>query len=158
MLLHAQTGGVLAYRVVWGVLPMRSAWCLGEGRGDGGDTRRSGGAAHEPSIPLVVRITTQEAKERRGAMAQSTEPLETAVNLQVVREFLERYFTIENEIKVLQQDKSALRDEFKGRGLDMKTMTAAIAIAKKRQLVPVSRATLDALIDKVENKLPAPED
>jgi uncharacterized protein (UPF0335 family) len=100
----------------------------------------------------------QQARERSEAMAQSTEPLETAVDLQVVREFLERYFTIENEMKVLQQDKTALRDEFKGRGLDMKTMTAAIAIAKKRQLVQVSRETLDALISEVEEKLPAPED
>jgi uncharacterized protein (UPF0335 family) len=57
-------------------------------------------------------------------MAQSTARPEAAVDLQMVREFLERYFTIENEIKVLQQDKSALRDEFKGRGLDMKTMAA----------------------------------
>jgi uncharacterized protein (UPF0335 family) len=91
-------------------------------------------------------------------MAQSRARSETAVDLQVVRAFLERYFTIENEIKVLQQDKTALRDEFKGRGLDMKTITAAIAIAKKRQLVPVSRETLDALISEVENQLPAPED
>jgi uncharacterized protein (UPF0335 family) len=91
-------------------------------------------------------------------MAQSRALSETAVDLQVVRAFLERYFTIENEIKVLQQDKTALRDEFKGRGLDMKTITAAIAIAKKRQLVPVSRETLDALISEVENQLPAPED
>jgi len=101
---------------------------------------------------------TQKARERRGAMAQSTEWSDAAVDFQMVREFLERYFTIENEIKVLQHDKSVLRDEFKGRGLDMKTMTAAIAIAKKRQLVPVSRETLDALISEVENKLPAPED
>jgi hypothetical protein len=36
-------------------------------------------------------------------------------------------------------------------------MTAAIAIAKKRQLVSVSRETLDALISEVEEKLPAPE-
>ena len=91
-------------------------------------------------------------------MAQSTALRDAAVDLQVVREFLERYFTIENDIKVLQQDKSALRDEFKGRGLDIKTMTGAIAIAKKRQLIPVSRETLDALISEVENKLPAPED
>jgi len=90
-------------------------------------------------------------------MAESTAPHETAVDLQVVREFLQRYFTIENDIKVLQQDKSALRDECKGRGLDIKTMTAAIAIAKKRQLVSVSRETLDALISEVEEKLPAPE-
>jgi uncharacterized protein (UPF0335 family) len=70
----------------------------------------------------------------------------------------DRYFTIENEIKVLQQDKSALRDEFKGRGLDMKTMAAAITIAKKRQGVSVSRETLDVLISEVEEKLPAPEE
>jgi uncharacterized protein (UPF0335 family) len=91
-------------------------------------------------------------------MAQSTDVSEVAVDLQVVRAFLERYFTIENEIKVLLQDKSALRDEFKGKGLDMKTMTAAIAIAKKRQMVPVSRETLDALISELEEQLPAPED
>ena len=48
-------------------------------------------------------------------MAQATARPEAAVDLEMVREFLERYFTIENEIKVLQQDKSALRDEFKGR-------------------------------------------
>jgi uncharacterized protein (UPF0335 family) len=90
-------------------------------------------------------------------MDKSAEPSDTAFNIQLVREFLERHFTIENEIKVLQQDKSALRDEFKGRGLDMKTMTAAIAIAKKRQLVPVSKETLDELISEVENRLPAPE-
>jgi hypothetical protein len=35
-------------------------------------------------------------------MAQSTALRDAAVDLQVVREFLERYFTIENEIKVLQ--------------------------------------------------------
>jgi uncharacterized protein (UPF0335 family) len=91
-------------------------------------------------------------------MDEYPESGEAAFNMQLVRDFLERYFTIENEIKVLQQDKSALRDEFKGRGLDMKTMTAAIAIAKKRQLVPVSKETLDELISEVENKLPAPED
>jgi uncharacterized protein (UPF0335 family) len=91
-------------------------------------------------------------------MAENAESGDAAFDMQLVREFLERYFTIENEIKVLQQDKSALRDEFKGRGLDMKTITAAIAIAKKRQLVPVSKETLDELISEVENKLPAPED
>jgi uncharacterized protein (UPF0335 family) len=81
-----------------------------------------------------------------------------AFSLELVREFLERFFNIENEIRVLQQDKAELRDEFKGRGLDLKTITAAIAIAKKRQLVSVSKETLDELIVEVENKLPAPED
>jgi uncharacterized protein (UPF0335 family) len=111
-----------------------------------------------PAHPVVVLRTGEQARERRGVMAQSTTRPEAAVDLQMVREFLERYFTIENEIKVLQQDKSALRDEFKGRGLDMKTMAAAIAIAKKWQVVPVSRETLDTLISEVEEKLPAPED
>ncbi len=91
-------------------------------------------------------------------MAEYAEAGDVAFNLQLVREFLEKHFTIENEIRVLQQDKSELRNEFKGRGLEMKTMTAAIVIAKKRQLVPVSKETLDELIIEVENKLPAPED
>jgi uncharacterized protein (UPF0335 family) len=91
-------------------------------------------------------------------MSESPEASEQAFSLELVREFLERYFTIENELRLLQQDKAALRDEFKGRGLDMKTMTAAIAIAKKRQLVSVSKETLDELIAEVENQLPAPED
>ncbi len=91
-------------------------------------------------------------------MAEQGEPRDAGFNMQLVREFLARHFTIENEIKVLQQDKSVLRTEFKERGLDMKTMTAAIAIAKKRQLVPVSKETLDDLIIEVENKLPTPED
>jgi hypothetical protein len=34
-------------------------------------------------------------------MVQSTALRDAAVDLQVVRAFLERYFTIENEIKVL---------------------------------------------------------
>ncbi len=91
-------------------------------------------------------------------MAEQAEVGDVAFNMQLVREFLERYFTIENEIKLLQQDKSELRSEFKGRGLDMKTMTAAITIAKKRQLVPVSKETLDEVIIEVENKLPALEE
>ena len=91
-------------------------------------------------------------------MAEQEEPSAVVFNMPLVREFLERHFTIENEIKLLQQDKSALRTEFKGRGLDMKTMTAAIAIAKQRQLVPVSKETLDELITEVENTLSAPED
>ena len=91
-------------------------------------------------------------------MAQSTALSAVAIDLQVVRAFLERYCAIEHEIKVLQHDKSALRDECKGKGLDMKTMTAAIAIAKKRQRVPVSRETLDALSSEGEERLPAPED
>ena len=51
------------------------------------------------------RRSHQQARKSE-AMARSTEPLETAVDLQVVRAFLERYFTIENAVKVLQQDKA----------------------------------------------------
>ena len=90
-------------------------------------------------------------------MAQSTAQSDVAVDLQVVREFLARYCTLEHDIKVLPQDKSALREELKGRGLDMTPLTAVMAMAKKRQLVPVSRETLDTLIRAVEEQLPAPE-
>src|SRR6266853_168812 len=56
-----------------------------------------------PGVGYASGAAYQQARERREAMAQSTEPLDTAVDLQVVREFLERYFTTENEMKVLQQ-------------------------------------------------------
>lgn len=104
------------------------------------------------------------ARKKRNRELSFTEGLEDdngsepGFSMEVVREFLERYFTIENEIRVLQQDKTELRDTFKARGLDMKTLNAAIAIAKKRQLINVSKETLDELIAAVEDKLPAPED
>jgi uncharacterized protein (UPF0335 family) len=82
---------------------------------------------------------------------------ESGFSLELVREFLERHFTIENEIHLLQQDKAELRNEFKSRGLDMKTINTAIAIAKKLQVLTVSKETLEELIKEVENKLPAPE-
>src|SRR5262245_6070446 len=63
------------------------------------------GAPVPPAVPGTRR--RREARERSAVMAQSTALRDAAVDLQVVREFLERYFTIENEIKVLQQDKSA---------------------------------------------------
>lgn len=88
---------------------------------------------------------------------EHTEESESGFSLTLVREFLERYFTIENEIQVLQQDKVELRNEFKQRGLDLKTINAAISIAKKRQLVKVSKETLEELVTAVESKLPPPE-
>jgi uncharacterized protein (UPF0335 family) len=98
-----------------------------------------------------------ERAMRDRALSADTEASEPAFSMALVREFLERYFTIENEIQLLQQDKVELRNEFKNRGLDLKTINAAIAIAKKRQLVKVSKETLEELIAEVENKLPAPE-
>ena len=108
---------------------------------------------------MAVRNTRKKALMfTEGQDMEHFEGGESALSMEVVREFLERFFTIENEIRLLQQDKTALREEFKARGLDMKTITAAIAIAKKRQLVTVSKATLDELIEAVENRLPAPEE
>ena len=82
--------------------------------------------------------------------------------LQMVRAFLERYFhALENEDRrcFQQDDKVELRDlRFKGRGLDMKTMTAAIAIAKKRQLVPVRARPWTPVISEVKSSCRAPED
>ena len=71
---------------------------------------------------------------------------------------LARYCTIEQDIKVLPQDKSAHREEWQGRGRAMQPMTAASAMAQKRQLVLVARETLDTLSSAVAEKLPAPED
>ena len=99
----------------------------------------------------------QDTYDQMGGETHEGESSEPAFSMELVREFLQRHFTIENEIHVLQQDKAALRDEFKAKGLDLKTINAAIAIAKKRQTVHVSMATLEELIIEVENRLPAPE-
>lgn len=99
----------------------------------------------------------QDVYDQMGSGPQEAESSEPAFSMELVREFLQRHFTIENEIHILQQDKAALRDEFKEKGLDLKTINAAIAIAKKRQTVRVSMETLEELIIEVENRLPAPE-
>jgi uncharacterized protein (UPF0335 family) len=72
---------------------------------------------------------------------------------ETVLELVERLLRIENELKLLQEDKKILYAEFKDK-LDVKAFKAAIRIAKiKSRLGSDSGAELDNILDAVEDKL-----
>lgn len=63
------------------------------------------------------------------------------------KELFDRYMTIENEIKVLQEDKKSLLEEFKDR-VDPKAFKAAMAAAKaKAKLKPHEANNFDMLME-----------
>lgn len=69
-----------------------------------------------------------------------------------VNEFVDRLINIENELKMLQQDRKALFDEYKDR-LDVKAIKAAVQIAKIRCRLGDSEAELDNIFDSVSAKI-----
>tara|TARA_Y100000590_G_C15104049_1_gene782364 strand:- start:248 stop:487 length:240 start_codon:yes stop_codon:yes gene_type:complete len=72
---------------------------------------------------------------------------------EVVNELVEKLTRIENEMKLLQDDKKVLFDEYKEQ-LDLKAFKAAIRIAKiKSKLGESSEIELDNMLDTVEDKL-----
>jgi uncharacterized protein (UPF0335 family) len=72
---------------------------------------------------------------------------------ELVGEFVERLVRIEGELKLLQEDKKMLFDEYKDK-LDVKALRAAIRIAKiKSKLSDTSEAELDSILESVENKI-----
>lgn len=72
---------------------------------------------------------------------------------EVVLELVERFLSIENELKLLQEDKKILFAEYKDK-LDVKAFKAALRIAKiKTSLGENSGAELDNILDTVEDKL-----
>jgi uncharacterized protein (UPF0335 family) len=72
---------------------------------------------------------------------------------ETVLELVERLLRIENELKLLQEDRKVLYAEFKDK-LDVKAFKAAIRIAKiKSGLGSDSGAELDNILDTVEDKL-----
>ena len=72
---------------------------------------------------------------------------------EVVLELVERFLKIENELKLLQEDKKILFAEYKDK-LDVKAFKAALRIAKiKANLGETSEAELDNILIAVEDKL-----
>lgn len=69
------------------------------------------------------------------------------------KELFERYKTIENEIKILQEDKKALLEEFKDR-VDPKAFKAALAAAKaKAKLKPHEVNSFDMLMELLADEI-----
>jgi uncharacterized protein (UPF0335 family) len=72
---------------------------------------------------------------------------------ELVEEFIERLVCVEGELKLLQEDKKMLFDEYKDK-LDVKALRAAIRIAKiKSKLSDASEAELDTILESVESKI-----
>jgi uncharacterized protein (UPF0335 family) len=71
----------------------------------------------------------------------------------VVLELVEKLLVIENEVKILQQDRKELLAEYKDQ-IDIKTFNAALRIAKiKSKLSDTSDAELDNILETVEEKI-----
>ena len=72
---------------------------------------------------------------------------------EVVNELVDKLTRIENEMKLLQEDRKALYDEYKEQ-LDLKAFKAAVRIAKiKSKLGEASGVELDNMLDTVEDKI-----
>ena len=70
-----------------------------------------------------------------------------------VLELVEKLLLIENEAKLLQQDRKELLAEYKDK-IDIKTFNAALRIAKiKSKLSDTSDAELDNILEAVEEKI-----
>lgn len=69
-----------------------------------------------------------------------------------VLELVERLITLENEIKLLQEDKNQLFTEYKDK-LDIKAFKAAIRIAKIKSKLGDSEITLEELLPAIESKI-----
>ena len=74
------------------------------------------------------------------------------VSDELVTEFIDSLLHIENEMKLLREDRVKLFDDFKSR-LDTKAMKAAIQIAKIRSKLGDSEAPMDAILDVVSKKI-----
>ena len=69
-----------------------------------------------------------------------------------VMELVERLISLENEIKLLQEDKNNLFVEYKDR-LDIKAFKAAVRIARIKSKLGDSEVTLEELLPAIESKI-----
>ena len=69
-----------------------------------------------------------------------------------VLELVERLINIENEIKLLQEDKNNLFTEYKEK-LDIKAFKAAIRIAKIKSKLGESEISMEELLPAIESKI-----
>jgi uncharacterized protein (UPF0335 family) len=75
------------------------------------------------------------------------------VESDIVTELVERLTQVENEMKLLQEDRKVLYEEYKEK-LDLKAFKAAVRIAKiKSKLGETSEVELENMLDTVEDKL-----
>jgi len=71
---------------------------------------------------------------------------------ETVMELVERLLTVENEIKLLREDRRHLFDEYKEK-LDIKAVKAAIQIAKIKSRLGDSESEVDRILGDIESKI-----
>jgi uncharacterized protein (UPF0335 family) len=69
-----------------------------------------------------------------------------------VAEFIERLTSIENEQKLLAEDRKALVEEFKEK-IDMKALMAAIKIVKIKSKLGASENECDTYIEEIDGRI-----
>jgi uncharacterized protein (UPF0335 family) len=67
----------------------------------------------------------------------------------IVKEFIEKLSTIENELKLLNEDKKDLIQEYKEK-IDMKALMAAIRIVKIKNKLGPSESECESYIDQID--------
>jgi uncharacterized protein (UPF0335 family) len=72
--------------------------------------------------------------------------------MSVATEFIERLTSIENEAKLLGEDRKALIDEYKEK-LDMRAIMAAIRIVKIKARLGESESECETYIDEIDGKI-----
>jgi len=70
----------------------------------------------------------------------------------VIEEFIEKLFALENEQKLLSEDRKLLIADYKGK-LDVKAVQAAIRIAKIKSKVDSSDEELHNMVNTVERNI-----
>jgi hypothetical protein len=72
--------------------------------------------------------------------------------MSVATEFIERLTTLENEAKLLAEDRKALIEDFKDK-LDIRAMMAAIRIVKIKARLGDSESECETYIDEIDGKV-----
>ena len=71
---------------------------------------------------------------------------------ETVKELIEKLLTIENEVKLLNDDKKIVLDDYKSR-IDIKAFKAAVKIAKIKSRLGESEDECDNILSVVEDRL-----
>ena len=77
---------------------------------------------------------------------------EIAFDPEVAKEFIQRFFSIQQEIKTLQEDKKELKEEFKTK-VDMKLVANVIRLIKAQLKLTASPETVEELSDIIKDKI-----
>ena len=75
-----------------------------------------------------------------------------AYDAEAVKEYVLKWFTIEQEIKSLREEKSGLKDEYKGK-VDLKLVSNVVRLVKAQLKLEASDSTVDDLSELVKEKI-----